>query len=262
MLAQQRAVLVRTLRPGRRVQHLPPHPPEQRAQLQRLLQKRQQRRRVRAVPPPPVRRRRTRRRRIRHQRLRAQQVLVQLPEAAAADAARRARHLHRARQRVVPARVEDHHPQRRTLHRRQHVVERHRLEAHVGVPLQPRVHRHQVVHPVHLQTVAGVEDQRHGPHAAARETAQRRVHARPVGVAHRLHLEPQTPERRRHVGRVVARIRQRADLRIRAVAHHQRHPTGGGRRRRREQSERQQQNGRQRRRTPGCRLDAHCHLHL
>ena len=86
---------------------------------------RQQRRRIPAVPPPTVRRRRPRRRRI--------QVLVQVGEAAAAHRTGRRRTLYRARQRVAPARIQDHQPQRRARCRYQQVVDRDRLEAHVHV---------------------------------------------------------------------------------------------------------------------------------
>ena len=58
-------------------------------------------------PPPSPRRR------IRHRRLVPQQVLLQVAEATAAHRAGRRRTLHQARQRVVPARVQDHQPQRR-----------------------------------------------------------------------------------------------------------------------------------------------------
>ncbi len=77
VLPHQRPVLVRPLLTVRRLQHPGANPPEDRAQLQRLLEIRQQRRRVRAVPPPTVRRRGPRRRGIRHQRFVAQQVLVE-----------------------------------------------------------------------------------------------------------------------------------------------------------------------------------------
>ena len=65
---------------------------------------RQQGSRVRAGPPPTVRRSRTRRR-IRHQRLVPQQVLVQVPEAAAAHASTRRRSVRRLRSRSRELRV-------------------------------------------------------------------------------------------------------------------------------------------------------------
>ena len=77
VLPKQRLILVRTLLPIRRLQHPRPNTPEQRQDLQWLVQVRQQRRRVRAVPARPGRRRR---RRVRHQRLVPQQGLVELPE--------------------------------------------------------------------------------------------------------------------------------------------------------------------------------------
>ena len=136
VFADQRVVLVGTLRAVGRRQHRRPDPAEQQPDLQRRLQMRQQCRRVRAVPAPPIRRRRPRRRRIRHQRLVPQQVLVQVREATAAHRTRRCRTLHRARQRVVPARIQDQEPQRRARCRYQQVVDCDRLEAHVDVRAQ------------------------------------------------------------------------------------------------------------------------------
>ena len=212
----------------RRRQHLRPYPTEQQPDLQRRLQMRQQRRRIRTVPATPVRRRRSRRRRIRHQRLVPQQVLVQVREAAAADAAERRRPLHRARQRVVPARVQDHQPQRRARRRDQQVVDRHRLEAHVDIALQTCVHRDEVVDAVHLDAVAGVEHQRHVCRGAPpRERAQRLGQLHAIGVELVRHLEPKSPQRRRDVAGIVVRVRQPADVRVGAVAHHQRHAAIG-----------------------------------
>ena len=79
----------------------------------------------------------------------------------------------------------------------------------------------------------------------------------PVSLAHK-------PRRRSAADRSAAsfpRVRQPPDLRIRAVAHHQRHPTGAPRDRGRSpQTERQQHDDREPRPAPGCRLDSHCCL--
>ena len=219
VLPHQRLILVRTLLAVRRRQHLGPHPPEQKADLQRLLQMRQQRRRVWAVPTPTVRRRRrTRRRRIRHQRLVAQQVFIQVPEAAPAHAPAGQGPLHRPRQRIVPARVQDHQPQGCAQRRRQHVLQRHRLEAHVDVALETRVHRHQVVDAVHLDAVARVEHQRHvRPQAPARERPQGLVQLHPAGVELGRHLEAEPTQRRRDVRRVVLCVRELPDVGVRIL---------------------------------------------
>ena len=191
MLAQQRRILVRTLALVRRRQHPQPHPAEHDSDVHRILQVRQQRRGVRAVPPLPVVRRRARRRRVRHQGLVPQQVFVQVPEAAVAHAPRPRRPPHRPRQRVVPARVQDHQAQTRPRRRRQHVVQRHRLEPHVGVPLQSRVHRKQVVDAVHLHPVARVEHQGHvRALAVSRERPQRAGQRRQARVLRYRYLEP------------------------------------------------------------------------
>ena len=142
VVAQQRLVLVRPLPPPGGLEDARAHPPEQGADLQRLLQVRQQGLGVRAVAPHPVRRRGSRRRRVGHQRLVQQLLLVEIAEAAAADAARRAHPPHAPRQRIVAAGVENHHPQPGPLGRPQHPVEVDGLVLHVGVALQLRVHRH------------------------------------------------------------------------------------------------------------------------
>ena len=245
VLAHQRVVLVRTLRAVGRRQDLRAHPTEQQPDLERRLQVRQQRRRIGAVPAPTVRRRRSGCRRIRHQRLVPQQFLVELPEAASAHAPARHRPLHRPRQRIVPAGIENHQPQRRSYRRRHQVLQRRRLVAHVDVALQARVDWHDVVHAVHLQAVSRVEDQRHvRPRAAPRERAQRLVQFRQPGVEGRRHLEAETAERRRDGGRVVRRVRQSADVGVRAVADDKGYPSVGQHDRgRREQNDRQQQDG-------------------
>ena len=234
---------MRTLLAVGRLQHLRPHPPEQQPDLERRLQVRQQRSRVRAVPAPAVRRRRSGRRRIRHQRLVPQQVLVQVPEAPPAHRARRRRPLHRPGERVVPARVQQHESQRRPRRRHQQVVQRHRLVAHIDVALEPRVHRHDVVHSVHLDAVAGVEHERDvRPRAPPRERPQRLRERHPIGVELCRHVEPEPLQRGGHVGRIVLGIQEPADVGVGAVAHHQRHAARRQRDgRRRHQNDRQKQ---------------------
>ena len=184
----------------------------------------------------------------------------------------RCRALHRTRQRVVPARIQDHQPQRCARGRYQQVVDRDRLEAHVHVAFQARIHRDQVVDAVHLDAVARVEHQRHiRAGAPPRERAQRFGQLPPIGVELGGHLEPEPPQRGRHVGRVVVRVRQPPDVCVGAVAHHQRHASIGERdRRHRDHDERQNKPRRATaqlasRATPslhsprsGCRFTARC----
>ena len=113
--------------------------------------------------------------------------------------------------------------------------------AGLHVALYTRVHRDEAIDAVHLDAVTRVEDQRDvRPRALPRELTQRLGQLLPVGVELGRHLEPETPQCRRDVSRVVVRIRQPPDVGVGAVAHHQRHAAiGQDNRRRREHDERQ-----------------------
>ena len=223
---------MRALVPRGRLDDPRPHPPEYRAQLQRLLQVLQQGRGIRAVPTTrSIGRGRTRGGGIRHQRLVTQRLLVQLPETAPTYTSSRAGPSYGPRQRVVSARVQNRHPQCRPLGCRQHVVQRYGGEPHVGIPLQPRVHGHHIVDAVYLQAVTRVEHERYvRSDAPTREIQQGLVERNLVDIENRRHFESESSERRSHVGRVVARILQVSNRSIRAIAYDQRHPVGGLRR--------------------------------
>ena len=91
--------------------------------------------------------------------------------------------------------------------------------------------RQQVVRPLHLHPVARVEDQRDlgaaRPEAERRELAAQRLQ---VGVDDDLHVEPHAVELRPDGLGVVPRIGERGQMRVVAVAHHQRDAGREGRR--------------------------------
>ena len=75
-----------------------------------------------------------------------------------------ARQSHRAsqgcRQRIVAAGVQEHQIDP-AAHSGHHVAQFHGAAPDIQLPLQPRIHRHQVVRAIHLQAVTRVEEQRH-----------------------------------------------------------------------------------------------------
>ena len=226
-LARQREIQMRLLPSVRGLDDRALHPAEHLDDLRRRLQVLQQRSRVRTVASFSVVGGRSRRCRVRHHEPGGKLILVEFAEAAAADAARADGPPHAPGQRVVPAGVEDHEPQRRPGGRSQHRVEGHGLEPHVRVLLQPRVHRHQVVDSVHLDAVAGVEHRRHvGAGARPRKNAERLVHSGHVGVQHRGHFESETLQRLADRVGVVPGIGQLPGVQVRAVAHDQRDAVG------------------------------------
>jgi hypothetical protein len=100
---------------------------------------------------------------------------------------RGAAHLRRGR--IVAAGVEqDQLELLRAFDRHHHLFERHRLELHVAVGGELGVHRDEIVHPVHLDAVAGVVDHRPiGLLSLVREGAQRIDQLLARGVAGERH---------------------------------------------------------------------------
>ena len=90
------------------------------------------------------------------------------------------------------------------------------------------IDRHQIIAAVDLHAVAGVVDHRHlRPRGIAQEIADRRLHRRAVEVDAFGHHEADVAQALCHRARIVGRIGQRPDMRIGAVADHQRNAPAG-----------------------------------
>lgn len=154
---------------------------------------------------------------------------------------------HRPRERVVPARVEDHDARPRLRHRVQHVVQGYRLPPHRRRRRQARIDRHEVVGAVHLHAVPRVERQGEvGAGAHLLERRQRVLHRVLVGVAAEHHVEAEPGQGVPHRGGVVDGVPKPARVLVGAVADDKGHPVGGRHRRRRAVAERRQRDDQRR----------------
>ena len=133
------------------------------------------------------------------------------------------------RQRIVAAGVEENDVGPRVgLHAAQHQIEIDGAEIEIGLGLDLGVDRHEIVLAGDLQSVAGVEQQRHvGVRQLFAEAPHRRAHALIIEVEPADHLEAQSLQRRRHVGGVVGRVLQLRRVLVGGVADHQRHALVG-----------------------------------
>ena len=139
--------------------------------------------------------------------------------------------LHILGKRIVSAGVEDHQPKLLGgFDRHQHAVQRKRLVVDVGVALQFRVHRDQVIGAVHLHAVAGVVD--HGDVGVARARRQSRATRAASPAAGRSwreidDVEAGLLEGCRDHGAVIDRVRKRRHVLIGGIGEHQRHALFG-----------------------------------
>ena len=148
----------------------------------------------------------------------------------------RARHgaLHGARKRIVAAGVENHQPQLLgRLDRDQDAVEREALVIDVGIALEPRIDRNEIVAAIHLDAVAGIIDHRNiGIARTVSKIAQRATGFGRRQVAAEVDdVEAGLFQRGRNPGAIVNGIGQRRDVAIGRIAQHQRHALFGERRR-------------------------------
>ena len=149
---------------------------------------------------------------------------------AASDRTRGQRSLHGFGERIVAAGVEDDQPQLLGgLDRHQHAIQRKRLVIDVGVALQLRIDRDQIIVAVDLHAVAGVIDHRNiGVAGAVGKVAQRTAHlVRRQIVAGIDDVETGVLQRGRDHRAIIDGIRQQRHVLIGRVADHQRHALGG-----------------------------------
>jgi hypothetical protein len=117
------------------------------------------------------------------------------------------------------------------LHHLQHGLQRHGLQPHLGLAVQPGVDRDEVVLARDLQPVPGVEEQPDlGALEPLGEPGQRRQHGGVVEVGGLEDLEAEAAQGGRDGPGVVGRVGQGGGLGVGAVADDQRHPAplGGG----------------------------------
>ena len=150
----------------------------------------------------------------------------------AADRARRDRPLHAFRERIVPARIEDHQPQLlRRLDRNQHTVERQRLVQNIRIGFKRRIDRDEIVGAIQLDAVPGIIDNRDiGVAAPVAEVAQRLAQLADGQVQFGLdRVEARRLEHRGNSRRVVRGIAELGHVPVGRIADHQRHALLGKR---------------------------------
>ena len=100
--------------------------------------------------------------------------------------------------------------------------QRHQRQVDFRFELDQRVDRHQIVLAVHLQPVAGIEEQRDlGLFGGAAELDQRLHQRAPVEIGAAEHLEAQPLQLLRQVGGVVLRVPQLPDMLVGRISDHQ-----------------------------------------
>ena len=137
---------------------------------------------------------------------------------------------HALGERIVPAGVQDHQPKGfGRFDRQQYPIERKRLVVNIGVALQLRIHRDQIVGAVHLHAVASVINHRDiGIAGAVGKIAQcaPRLGRRKI-AAGIYDIETGLLEGRRHHVAVIDRVRKRRHALVGGIAEHQRHALFG-----------------------------------